>query len=208
MGILPVLFRSMATGWKPAGRHRQGACLPVGFRSSAPDISTMGNTFGQLFRVTTWGESHGGGVGAVIDGCPPRIELSEAEFDQNSIAAGLVKARSYPRAEEDRARFSGSPRRPHNRHADSCPRHEQGCAPGRLRALAINLFVLHTPISLTKPSMEFETGRVADTLRSGTIGRVAAAQWRRRFFGHSMGLEMVAYVEIFMKSLQTTIAVR
>ena len=40
----------------------------------------MGNTFGQLFRVTTWGESHGGGVGVVIDGCPPRIELSEKDI--------------------------------------------------------------------------------------------------------------------------------
>lgn len=36
----------------------------------------MGNTFGHLFRVTTWGESHGGAVGVVIDGCPPRLSLS------------------------------------------------------------------------------------------------------------------------------------
>ena len=35
-----------------------------------------GNTFGMLFRVTTWGESHGAAIGAVIDGCPPNIELS------------------------------------------------------------------------------------------------------------------------------------
>src|SRR5947207_4728747 len=40
----------------------------------------MGNTFGQLFRVTTFGESHGGGVGAIIDGCPSNIDLSEAEI--------------------------------------------------------------------------------------------------------------------------------
>jgi chorismate synthase len=40
----------------------------------------MGNTFGQLFRVTTWGESHGAGIGAVIDGCPPRLPLSEADI--------------------------------------------------------------------------------------------------------------------------------
>jgi chorismate synthase len=40
----------------------------------------MGNTFGQLFRVTTWGESHGGAIGAVVDGCPPRLELSEADI--------------------------------------------------------------------------------------------------------------------------------
>src|SRR5262245_66606791 len=40
----------------------------------------MGNTFGQLFRVTTWGESHGGATGAVVDGCPPRLPLSEADL--------------------------------------------------------------------------------------------------------------------------------
>jgi len=42
----------------------------------------MGNTFGQLFRVTTFGESHGGGIGVVIDGCPPRIEISESEIQR------------------------------------------------------------------------------------------------------------------------------
>src|SRR5213595_3166395 len=42
----------------------------------------MGNTFGHLFRVTTFGESHGGGIGVVIDGCPPRIEISEAEIQR------------------------------------------------------------------------------------------------------------------------------
>ena len=38
------------------------------------------NTFGHLFRVTTWGESHGPAIGCVIDGCPPRIAISEAEI--------------------------------------------------------------------------------------------------------------------------------
>ena len=45
-------------------------------------LPLMGNTFGQLFRVTTFGESHGGGIGVVIDGCPPRIEISEAEIQR------------------------------------------------------------------------------------------------------------------------------
>src|SRR5262249_9481584 len=40
----------------------------------------MGNTFGHLFRVTTWGESHGAAIGAVIDGCPPLLPLSEADI--------------------------------------------------------------------------------------------------------------------------------
>ncbi|HUM07262.1 MAG TPA: chorismate synthase, partial [Acidocella sp.] len=38
------------------------------------------NTFGQLFRVTTWGESHGPSIGCVVDGCPPGIELSDADI--------------------------------------------------------------------------------------------------------------------------------
>src|SRR5438132_13448560 len=40
----------------------------------------MGNTYGQLFRVTTFGESHGGGIGVVIDGCPPKIEISQVDI--------------------------------------------------------------------------------------------------------------------------------
>lgn len=40
----------------------------------------MGNTFGHLFRISTFGESHGGGVGVVIDGCPPRLEISAEEI--------------------------------------------------------------------------------------------------------------------------------
>ena len=51
--------------------HRQNACAT---------IRAMGNTFGQLFRVTTFGESHGGGIGVVIDGCPPKISISKAEI--------------------------------------------------------------------------------------------------------------------------------
>ncbi len=38
------------------------------------------NSFGHLFRVTTWGESHGPAIGCVIDGCPPRLPLSEADI--------------------------------------------------------------------------------------------------------------------------------
>jgi chorismate synthase len=40
-----------------------------------------GNTFGRLFRVTTWGESHGPALGAVIDGCPPRLSLNAGDIE-------------------------------------------------------------------------------------------------------------------------------
>jgi len=39
-----------------------------------------GNTFGTMFRVTTFGESHGPGVGVVVDGCPPRLPITTAEI--------------------------------------------------------------------------------------------------------------------------------
>ncbi|MEZ5695528.1 MAG: chorismate synthase [Sphingomonadaceae bacterium] len=38
------------------------------------------NTFGRVFRFTTWGESHGPAIGAVVDGCPPGLSLSEADI--------------------------------------------------------------------------------------------------------------------------------
>jgi len=63
----------------------------------------MSNIFGQLFRVTTFGESHGGGIGVVIDGCPPRIEISEAEIqrDLDRRRPGQSKLTTQ-RKEEDR----------------------------------------------------------------------------------------------------------
>lgn len=63
-----------------------------------------GNSFGTLFRMTTWGESHGKALGVVIDGCPPGIELSEEdiqkEMDKRRPGQG---AGSSPRKEGDRA---------------------------------------------------------------------------------------------------------
>jgi chorismate synthase len=42
-----------------------------------------GNSFGRVFRISTWGESHGGGVGVVLDGCPPRIPVSREEIQMD-----------------------------------------------------------------------------------------------------------------------------
>ncbi len=66
----------------------------------------MGNTFGHLFRITTWGESHGGGVGVVIDGCPPRLALAEADIQQelDRRRPGQSKI-TTPRQEADRCQI-------------------------------------------------------------------------------------------------------
>ncbi len=62
-----------------------------------------GNSFGTLFRITTWGESHGKALGVVIDGCPPRIELSEADIqrEMEKRRPGQYAVTS-PRKERDR----------------------------------------------------------------------------------------------------------
>jgi chorismate synthase len=63
----------------------------------------MGNTFGHLFRITTFGESHGGGVGVVIDGCPPRLAITpeeiQAELDRRRPGQSKI---TTPRKESDR----------------------------------------------------------------------------------------------------------
>jgi chorismate synthase len=64
----------------------------------------MSSSFGQAFRITTFGESHGGGVGVVVDGCPPRlaISLEEIQRDLDRRRPGQSHL-TTPRDESDRA---------------------------------------------------------------------------------------------------------
>ena len=62
-----------------------------------------GNSFGEIFRITTFGESHGNGVGVVVDGCPPKISLSPEDF-VHDMARRRPGKHSFdtPRKEKDR----------------------------------------------------------------------------------------------------------
>jgi len=78
-------------------------------RSSSPVRRTTttifmgtGNSFGRLFRISTWGESHGGGVGVTLDGCPPRIPITreEIQIDLDRRRPGQSRI-TTPRDEKD-----------------------------------------------------------------------------------------------------------
>jgi chorismate synthase len=62
----------------------------------------LGNSFGRIFRVSTWGESHGGGVGVTVDGCPPRLNLTreviQVELDRRRPGQSRIVT---PRDEKD-----------------------------------------------------------------------------------------------------------
>ena len=64
----------------------------------------MGNNFGQMFRISTWGESHGDAVGVTIDGCPPKVPLRvedvQHELDRRRPGQSDI---STQRREGDRA---------------------------------------------------------------------------------------------------------
>jgi chorismate synthase len=63
----------------------------------------MGSSFGKQFRIATWGESHGGGVGVTIDGCPAGMELSEADIQPDLDRRRPGQSRvTTPRDEADR----------------------------------------------------------------------------------------------------------
>eukprot|EP00270_Netrium_digitus_P003131 TRINITY_DN13550_c0_g2_i13.p1 TRINITY_DN13550_c0_g2~~TRINITY_DN13550_c0_g2_i13.p1 ORF type:complete len:411 (-),score=67.97 TRINITY_DN13550_c0_g2_i13:647-1792(-) len=89
---LHPIFPGQGTGDSGNGRRRRAGKAQA----------SGGNTFGTLFRVTTFGESHGGGVGCVIDGCPPRLPLSESDMQKDLDRRRPGQSRiTTPRKETD-----------------------------------------------------------------------------------------------------------
>ena len=122
----------------------------------------MGNTFGQLFRVTTFGESHGGGIGVMIDGCPPRIEISEAEIQRelDRRRPGQSKLTTQ-RKEADRSEilsgvFEGKHSAPRSRFSFGTKTLDP-----KITAKSHANFDRRMPTTLTRPNTESETGRAA-----------------------------------------------
>ena len=65
-------------------------------------LAAMGSSFGRIFRIATFGESHGGAVGVVVDGCPPRLAISATEIQRDLDRRKPGQSRlTTPRQEAD-----------------------------------------------------------------------------------------------------------
>lgn len=156
-----------------------------------------GNSFGQLFRVTSFGESHGEGVGCVVDGCPPGVEITEEEIQKelDRRKPGQSKI-TTPRKEQDLIHILS------------------GVFEGKTTG---------TPISLLTSNEEFESDDylelkdiyrpshadftyeakygIRDWRGSGrasareTLGRAAAGAIAKKYLKQKLGIEFISFVE-------------
>ena len=157
----------------------------------------MSSQFGVLFRVTTWGESHGGGVGVVIDGCPPRIAISEqdiqVELDRRRPGQSEIVT---PRKEADRCEILsgifegqtlGTP--------ISIMVRNQDARPEAYREMETAYRPSHADYTYqAKYGIRNWQGGGRASARE-TIGRVAAAAVARKVLVQALpGIEVIAYV--------------
>lgn len=156
----------------------------------------MGNVFGKLFRISTWGESHGGGIGVVIDGCPPGISISEEEIQ----------------LELDRRRPGQSAITTQRQEPDAIEI-LSGVFEGQTTGTSIGMLVRNKDARsgdydelkrLYRPSHADYTYQAKYGVRNWkgggrssareTIGRVAAGALARKILSSWAGIELVAYV--------------
>ncbi len=161
----------------------------------------MGNTFGQLFRITTWGESHGGGVGVVVDGCPPRLKLTEADIqpDLDRRRPGQSKIVT-PRKESDTVQILS------------------GTFEGQTLGTPISMWVKNEDQrseAYSEMAVKFRPSHADYTYQAKfgirawpgggrtsareTIGRVAAGAIAKKILRERFGVEVLAYVNQVQK---------
>jgi chorismate synthase len=157
----------------------------------------MGNTFGHLFRVTTFGESHGVGVGVVVDGCPPRLELSESDiqFELDRRRPGQSKI-TTPRKEADQCEILsgvfegktlGTPIAILVRNRDTRPQDYQ--------EMTVAYRPSHADATYdAKYGIRNWQGGGRSSARE-TIGRVAAGAIAKKILQRVSGIEVISYVK-------------
>ncbi|MBE7494450.1 MAG: chorismate synthase [Verrucomicrobiaceae bacterium] len=167
----------------------------------------MASNFGTLFRISTWGESHGPGIGVVVDGCPPKIPLSveDIQHELNRRRPGQSKI-TTPRKEDDTAEILS------------------GVLDGQTLGVPIGIFVRNTdqrPSAYTEMQQAYRPSHADYTYdakygvravsgggRSSareTIGRDAAGALARKVLQHSIsGYECLAYVKT-VQNIEATV---
>ncbi len=160
-------------------------------------LFSMGNTFGQLFRITTWGESHGGGVGVVVDGCPPRLKLTEADIqsDLDRRRPGQSKIVS-PRKEADQVQIlSGTFEGKTLGTPISMMVRNQDFRPEAYSEMAVKFRPSHADYTYqAKYGIRAWPGGGRTSARE-TIGRVAAGAIAKKILREMFGVEVLAYVK-------------
>jgi chorismate synthase len=157
----------------------------------------MANSFGQLFRITTWGESHGGGVGVVVDGCPPKMELTEADIQPDLDRRRPGQSRIVtPRKESDIVQILS------------------GTFEGKTLGTPISMWVKNEdirPEAYLEMATKFRPSHAdytyfakfgirnwqggGRTSARETIGRVAAGAIAKKILRERYGVEVLAYVK-------------
>ena len=157
----------------------------------------MPNSFGKLFTVTTWGESHGPAVGAVVDGCPPNLPLAaediQADLDRRRPGQSEIVS---PRREEDRVeilagifegRTTGAPIALLVRNEDA--------RPGAYDEMREKFRPSHADFTYqAKYGIRDHRGGGRSSARE-TVGRVAAGAIARKVLALAGGVETRAFVQ-------------
>ena len=156
----------------------------------------MANSFGQLFRITTWGESHGGGVGVVVDGCPSGLALNESDVQPDLDRRRPGKSHIVtPRKESDRIQILS------------------GTFEGKTLGTPISMWVKNEdarPESYSEMATKFRPSHADYTYHAKyglrnwqgggrasareTIGRVAAGAVAKKILREQFGVSILAYV--------------
>ena len=157
----------------------------------------MGSSLGQLFRISTFGESHGGGVGVIVDGCPPRLpidrEAIQAELDRRKPGQSRI---TTPRKEDDCVEILsglldgltlGTPIAMLVRNKDQRPQDYQ--------EMEVAFRPSHADATYqAKYGIQARSGGGRSSARE-TIGRVAAGAIAKQLLAHVAGTEVIAWVK-------------
>lgn len=159
-------------------------------------VMSSGNSFGKMFKITTYGESHGAAVGVIVDGCPPRIPISleEMQLELDRRKPGQSRL-TTPRNEEDKVEILsgivdgytiGSPISLLVRNKDQKSNHYED--------MELKYRPSHADATY---DAKYGTRAVAGGGRSSAreaVGRVAAGAIAKKILKLYSGMEIIAYV--------------